>query len=63
MYDDYEKIKQAFENKKGVKIKNELDINGNPILKIEFENKKLIFYFDVDEYEDKAYFSYLVVLD
>jgi len=61
MYDDYDVILNSFKHVKGVEIKEDADIEGNPILVITLGNIRMKFYFNVEAYEDKAYFCDLIV--
>jgi hypothetical protein len=51
MEDDYTMIKNAF--KKYI-VEEDYDVQKNPIIKAKIGNVEITFYFDVDEYADKA---------
>jgi len=59
--DDYRLIKTAFEGIKSAEVKEDRDVECNPILRVKIGNVKMTFYFEVDEYKDEAYFSGLIV--
>jgi hypothetical protein len=61
MVDDYSLIKTAFQTVKSAKIQEDLDVEGNPILKIEVNNIRITFYFDVNTFKDEANFSNIIV--
>jgi hypothetical protein len=61
MVDDYFLIKTAFQTVKSAKIQEDLDVEGNPILKIEVNNIRITFYFDVNTFKDEANFSNIIV--
>jgi hypothetical protein len=60
MEDDFTIIKNAFEK---YIIDEYDDLEGNPVLKVKVGSVEITFYFNVDEYADKAYFDSVVVLD
>jgi hypothetical protein len=60
MEDDFIRIKRAFEK---YIIDEYDDLEGNPVLKAKIGNVEITFYFNVDEYTDKAHFDSVVVLE